>query len=92
MCLVNVIIVKCVFCSFGPLVQLKKALEDLTELVAEKEELSQRCQELDFQVHFIHTCAEMIHSSAHGCLDAASSAAVHTAVSVFAHINGLDAV
>ncbi|XP_076873298.1 protein Hook homolog 1 [Brachyhypopomus gauderio] len=30
--------------------QLKKALEDLAELVAEKEELSQRCQELDIQV------------------------------------------
>ncbi|KAK1795795.1 hypothetical protein P4O66_008951, partial [Electrophorus voltai] len=30
--------------------QLKKALEDLAELVAEKEELTQRCQELDLQV------------------------------------------
>ncbi|XP_043075236.1 protein Hook homolog 1 [Puntigrus tetrazona] len=30
--------------------QLKKALEDLTEVVAEKEELAQRCQELDMQV------------------------------------------
>ncbi|CAG01687.1 unnamed protein product, partial [Tetraodon nigroviridis] len=30
--------------------QLKKALEELTELLAEKEELSQRCQELDIQV------------------------------------------
>uniref|UniRef100_A0A7N5ZT63 Calponin-homology (CH) domain-containing protein n=1 Tax=Anabas testudineus TaxID=64144 RepID=A0A7N5ZT63_ANATE len=31
-------------------VQLKKALEDLTELLAEKEALSQRCEELDIQV------------------------------------------
>uniref|UniRef100_A0A4W6D307 Hook microtubule-tethering protein 1 n=1 Tax=Lates calcarifer TaxID=8187 RepID=A0A4W6D307_LATCA len=31
-------------------VQLKKALEDLTELLAEKEALAQRCQELDIQV------------------------------------------
>ncbi|XP_050994426.1 protein Hook homolog 1 isoform X2 [Labeo rohita] len=30
--------------------QLKKALEDLTEVMAEKEELAQRCQELDMQV------------------------------------------
>ncbi|CAL1592870.1 unnamed protein product [Knipowitschia caucasica] len=30
--------------------QLKKALEDLTEVSAEKEALSQRCQELDVQV------------------------------------------
>uniref|UniRef100_A0A7N6BUL3 Calponin-homology (CH) domain-containing protein n=1 Tax=Anabas testudineus TaxID=64144 RepID=A0A7N6BUL3_ANATE len=30
--------------------QLKKALEDLTELLAEKEALSQRCEELDIQV------------------------------------------
>uniref|UniRef100_A0A9J8AJJ9 Hook microtubule-tethering protein 1 n=1 Tax=Cyprinus carpio carpio TaxID=630221 RepID=A0A9J8AJJ9_CYPCA len=30
--------------------QLKKALEDLTEVMAEKEELAQRCQELDVQV------------------------------------------
>uniref|UniRef100_A0A673Z9L7 Hook microtubule-tethering protein 1 n=1 Tax=Salmo trutta TaxID=8032 RepID=A0A673Z9L7_SALTR len=30
--------------------QLKKALEDLADLVAEKEELAQRCQELDVQV------------------------------------------
>ncbi|XP_070816714.1 protein Hook homolog 1 [Chaetodon trifascialis] len=30
--------------------QLKKALEDLTELLAEKEALAQRCQELDMQV------------------------------------------
>uniref|UniRef100_A0A4W6D339 Hook microtubule-tethering protein 1 n=1 Tax=Lates calcarifer TaxID=8187 RepID=A0A4W6D339_LATCA len=30
--------------------QLKKALEDLTELLAEKEALAQRCQELDIQV------------------------------------------
>nr|XP_020480958.1 protein Hook homolog 1 isoform X2 [Monopterus albus] len=30
--------------------QLKKALEDLAELVAEKEALAQRCQELDMQV------------------------------------------
>ncbi|GAA6103097.1 protein Hook homolog 1 isoform X3 [Tachysurus ichikawai] len=30
--------------------QLKKALEDLTELMAEKDELAQRCQELDIQV------------------------------------------
>uniref|UniRef100_A0A667XA82 Hook microtubule-tethering protein 1 n=1 Tax=Myripristis murdjan TaxID=586833 RepID=A0A667XA82_9TELE len=30
--------------------QLKKALVDLTELLAEKEELAQRCQELDIQV------------------------------------------
>ncbi|XP_030627393.1 protein Hook homolog 1 [Chanos chanos] len=30
--------------------QLKKALEDLAELVAEKQELAQRCQELDIQV------------------------------------------
>lgn len=92
MCLVVVIIVQCVFCSFGPLVQLKKALEDLTELLAEKEELSQRCQELDIQVRFIHTYAEIsIHMLA----------AVWTqpppllstpAASVFAHINGLDAV
>uniref|UniRef100_A0A8C1V8Y6 Hook microtubule-tethering protein 1 n=1 Tax=Cyprinus carpio TaxID=7962 RepID=A0A8C1V8Y6_CYPCA len=29
---------------------LKKALEDLTEVMAEKEELAQRCQELDVQV------------------------------------------
>ncbi|XP_059197062.1 protein Hook homolog 1 [Centropristis striata] len=30
--------------------QLKKALEELTELLAEKEALAQRCQELDIQV------------------------------------------
>ncbi|XP_045904665.1 protein Hook homolog 1 isoform X3 [Micropterus dolomieu] len=30
--------------------QLKKALEDLTELLSEKEALAQRCQELDIQV------------------------------------------
>ncbi|XP_031460751.1 protein Hook homolog 1 [Phasianus colchicus] len=30
--------------------QLKKALEDLQEAIAEKEELAQRCQELDLQV------------------------------------------
>uniref|UniRef100_A0A671PFK7 Protein Hook homolog 1 n=1 Tax=Sinocyclocheilus anshuiensis TaxID=1608454 RepID=A0A671PFK7_9TELE len=30
--------------------ELKKALEDLTEVMAEKEELAQRCQELDLQV------------------------------------------
>ncbi|XP_042272383.1 protein Hook homolog 1 [Thunnus maccoyii] len=30
--------------------QLKKALEDLSELLAEKEALAQRCQELDIQV------------------------------------------
>uniref|UniRef100_A0A673H7D1 Hook microtubule-tethering protein 1 n=2 Tax=Sinocyclocheilus rhinocerous TaxID=307959 RepID=A0A673H7D1_9TELE len=30
--------------------RLKKALEDLTEVMAEKEELAQRCQELDMQV------------------------------------------
>uniref|UniRef100_A0A673G6S9 Protein Hook homolog 1 n=1 Tax=Sinocyclocheilus rhinocerous TaxID=307959 RepID=A0A673G6S9_9TELE len=30
--------------------ELKKALEDLTEVMAEKEELAQRCQELDMQV------------------------------------------
>uniref|UniRef100_A0A8C1V8Z3 Hook microtubule-tethering protein 1 n=1 Tax=Cyprinus carpio TaxID=7962 RepID=A0A8C1V8Z3_CYPCA len=30
--------------------ELKKALEDLTEVMAEKEELAQRCQELDVQV------------------------------------------
>ncbi|TWW57686.1 Protein Hook -like protein 1 [Takifugu flavidus] len=34
--------------------QLKKALEDLAELLAEKEELSQRCQELDRQVALLH--------------------------------------
>lgn len=32
-------------------VQLKKALEDLTELLAEKEALAQRCEELDIQVN-----------------------------------------
>ncbi|KAL7871959.1 hypothetical protein SRHO_G00069420 [Serrasalmus rhombeus] len=30
--------------------QLKKALEDLSEVMAEKDELAQRCQELDIQV------------------------------------------
>jgi hypothetical protein len=30
---------------------LKKALEDLAELMSEKEELAQRCHELDVQVH-----------------------------------------
>lgn len=78
------IIVKYVFCYFGPLIQLKKALEDLTKILAEKEELSQRCQELDIQVHFIHTCRN-IHSYVYSCPDAASSA-------LFAQINGLDAV
>uniref|UniRef100_A0A671PFT8 Protein Hook homolog 1 n=1 Tax=Sinocyclocheilus anshuiensis TaxID=1608454 RepID=A0A671PFT8_9TELE len=34
----------------GDVEQLKKALEDLTEVMAEKEELAQRCQELDLQV------------------------------------------
>uniref|UniRef100_A0AAY5KYE2 Hook microtubule-tethering protein 1 n=1 Tax=Esox lucius TaxID=8010 RepID=A0AAY5KYE2_ESOLU len=34
----------------GICVQLKKALEDLVDLMAEKEELAQRCQELDVQV------------------------------------------
>ncbi|XP_011613031.2 protein Hook homolog 1 isoform X2 [Takifugu rubripes] len=34
--------------------QLKKALEDLAELLAEKEEFSQRCQELDRQVALLH--------------------------------------
>uniref|UniRef100_A0A674NRF7 Calponin-homology (CH) domain-containing protein n=1 Tax=Takifugu rubripes TaxID=31033 RepID=A0A674NRF7_TAKRU len=33
---------------------LKKALEDLAELLAEKEEFSQRCQELDRQVALLH--------------------------------------
>lgn len=39
------------------LFQLKKALEDLTELLSEKEALAQRCQELDIQVNteLIHT-------------------------------------
>lgn len=32
--------------------QLKKALEDLTVVIAEKEELAQRCQELDMQVRY----------------------------------------
>lgn len=32
------------------LLKLKKALEDLQEAIAEKEELAQRCQELDLQV------------------------------------------
>lgn len=31
--------------------QLKKALEDLTDLLAEKEALAQRCEELDIQVN-----------------------------------------
>lgn len=43
--------------SFPHCVQLKKALEDLTELLAEKEGLAQRCQELDMQVHSTHTQA-----------------------------------
>ncbi|KAJ8388425.1 hypothetical protein AAFF_G00133010 [Aldrovandia affinis] len=30
--------------------QLKKALEEMTELMAQKEELAQRCQELDIQI------------------------------------------
>lgn len=30
--------------------QLKRALEELQEALAEKEELRQRCQELDMQV------------------------------------------
>uniref|UniRef100_A0A8C9XHW5 Hook microtubule-tethering protein 1 n=1 Tax=Sander lucioperca TaxID=283035 RepID=A0A8C9XHW5_SANLU len=36
--------------AFPSCVQLKKALEELTELLAEKEALAQRCQELDIQV------------------------------------------
>lgn len=32
------------------LFQLKRALEELQEAIAEKEELKQRCQELDMQV------------------------------------------
>uniref|UniRef100_A0A8C4HIR4 Hook microtubule-tethering protein 1 n=1 Tax=Dicentrarchus labrax TaxID=13489 RepID=A0A8C4HIR4_DICLA len=36
--------------AFSSCVQLKKALEDLTELLSEKEALAQRCQELDMQV------------------------------------------
>uniref|UniRef100_A0A672J051 Hook microtubule-tethering protein 1 n=1 Tax=Salarias fasciatus TaxID=181472 RepID=A0A672J051_SALFA len=36
--------------SYYPHVQLKKALEDLSELLVEKEDLAQRCQELDIQV------------------------------------------
>lgn len=31
-------------------VQLKKTMEELAEVMAEKEELAQRCQELDIQV------------------------------------------
>lgn len=43
--------------AFPSCVQLKKALEDLAELQAEKEALAQRCQELDIQVNteLIHT-------------------------------------
>ncbi|XP_072788774.1 protein Hook homolog 1 isoform X1 [Taeniopygia guttata] len=37
--------------------QLKKALEDLQEALAEKEELAQRCQELDLQDVKINTAA-----------------------------------
>uniref|UniRef100_A0A672KNN1 Protein Hook homolog 1-like n=1 Tax=Sinocyclocheilus grahami TaxID=75366 RepID=A0A672KNN1_SINGR len=43
--------------------QLKKALEDLTEVMAEKEELAQRCQELDMQVRvtsYIHNKQEKL--------------------------------
>lgn len=35
--------------------QLKKALEDLAELQAEKDALAQRCQELDIQVMKLHS-------------------------------------
>lgn len=43
--------------AFPSCVQLKKALEELSELLAEKEALAQRCQELDMQVNteLIHT-------------------------------------
>lgn len=86
------IVVKCVFCSFGPLVQLKRALEDLAELLEEKEELSQRCQELDIQVHFIHTSAEISIRVLAAAWTQPPLLLIHAAVSVFAHINGLDAV
>uniref|UniRef100_A0A6Q2ZDD4 Hook microtubule-tethering protein 1 n=1 Tax=Esox lucius TaxID=8010 RepID=A0A6Q2ZDD4_ESOLU len=43
-----VFLAKCL--CVGICVQLKKALEDLVDLMAEKEELAQRCQELDVQV------------------------------------------
>lgn len=49
--------------SFPHCVQLKKALEDLTELLAEKEGLAQRCQELDMQVHSTHTHTSLSFSS-----------------------------
>lgn len=41
--------------------QLKKALEDLTELLSEKEALAQRCQELDIQIDlFCHqSCSSL---------------------------------
>lgn len=39
-------------CGCGP--QLKKALEDLSELASEKEELAKRCLELDTQVGPLH--------------------------------------
>lgn len=61
--------------------QLKKALEDLTEVLAEKEELSQRCQELDIQVQLTHTCRNIPSC----CLAAASTADVCTSVCALTH-------
>lgn len=40
-----------VYPAFPSCVQLQKAQEDQTELLAEKEGLAQRCQELDMQVN-----------------------------------------
>jgi len=42
----------CIFrkCCLGYLFQLKKTAEDLNEALATKEEIAQRCRELDMQV------------------------------------------
>lgn len=45
--------------------QLKKALEDLSVLMAEKDELAQRCQELDIQVSHLSTGTVLLQRHLH---------------------------
>lgn len=41
---------KCLKMIISSFLKLKRAMEELNEVIAEKEELKQRCQELDLQV------------------------------------------
>lgn len=81
----------CWFNSFPKCVQLKKALEDLTELLAEKEALAQRCQELDIQVHLIHTSLSISSEKytficfIYNCLASVHSADMQISVSIHIH-------